>query len=129
MVGLGELVKHKKGEDIIPFERLGFSSVREAMKIYEKLRKTHRTYGNLADAFGVNREEFIKCVLFSESRLEAVALYMVKSGKTKIDKREFIALLVLMAFVWEMTEEFMKHVIETTRKEMTKKADENKAYL
>jgi hypothetical protein len=128
VVGLGELVKHKGGSTI-PFERLGFSSEREVMEIHEKLRKTHRTYGNLADAFGVNREEFIKCVLFSESRLEAVALYMVKKGKTKIDKREFVALLVLIDFVWEMTKELMKQVMEMTRKEMTKKAEENKAYL
>jgi len=129
VVGLGELVKHKKGEGIIPFERLGFSSTREAMEIYEKLRKTHRTYGNLANAFGVDREEFAKCVLFSENRLEAVALYMVKKGKAKIDKEELVALLMLTSGFLEEAKKFMEWVMEMAKEEMAKRMEENRAYL
>jgi hypothetical protein len=129
VVGLGELVKHKKGEGTIPFERLGFSSAREAMKIYEKLRKTHRTYGNLSDAFGVDREELAKCVLFSENRLEAVALYMVKKGKDKIGKEELVALLMLTSEFLEEAKKFMERVMEMAKEEMEKRMEENRAYL
>jgi hypothetical protein len=124
VVGLGELVKHKKGEGIIPFERLGFSSAREAMRIHEKLRKTHETYGNLAKAFGVKKEEVTECVLLSENQLEAVALYMVKSGKTRIDKEEFVALLMLVGYALREMKEAMERVME-----MVRKTEENKAYL